>query len=183
MEFLAKSYLRAALVIITLCLAVPPASAEEKLQLYEQKIKAGLVYNLLKYTTWPQESGAGEGRLQICLFGGDPFDGYLSPLEGRTAQQAPIAVMQIRQVKQAESCSVVIIPRDQESILPELLKFLNGRHILTISDIRNFAKSGGMVELAKEGEKINMYINKNTVERAGLDIQGRMLRLARIVSG
>lgn len=160
------------------------ANAEEKsLQLYEQKIKAGLVYNLLKYTAWPKESSSQiNGKLQICLFGEDPFDGYLSPLEGRTAQQAPISIIRISSVEETQGCSAVIIHRNREKHLPELLQFLKNKNVLTISDITQFAQRGGMVEMAKEEEKISLYINKDAVNHAGLNIQGPMLKLAKIVA-
>jgi hypothetical protein len=160
-------------------------NAEEKsLQLYEQKIKAGLVYNLLKYTAWPKESPSQtSGKLQICLFGEDPFDGYLSPLEGRTAQQAPISITHINNVEESQDCSAVIIHRNKEKNLSELLQFLENKNVLTISDISQFAQRGGMVEMAREDEKISLYINKNAVNHAGLSIQGPMLKLAKIVAG
>lgn len=173
------------IIAVLFCMAFYFSSVhaqDQKLELYEQKIKAGLVYNLLKYTTWPESPGA-RRELQICLFGDDPFDGYLSPLEGRTAQQAPIGIKKVGQIAQTGDCSVVVIGRNQENNISALLQFLKGRHTLTISDIRHFTRQGGMVEMAKEGEKISLYINKSAVEKAGLDIGGRMLRLAKLVSG
>lgn len=168
-----------------LCLLPFFVCAQEKnLQLYEHKIKAGLVYNLLKYTAWPKESlPQKSGKLQICLFGEDPFDGYLSPLKGRTAQQAPISITHITTVDETKTCSVVIIHRDQEKNLTELLQFLKHKNVLTISDITHFAERGGMVEMAKEDAKINLYINKEAVNHAGLNIQDPMLKLAKIVAG
>lgn len=164
------------------CLFLPAiAAAQEKpLQLYEQKIKAGLVYNFLKYTNWPGDLA---GNLNVCLFGGDPFEGYLSPLEGRTAQQYKIAITQIRQVQQAADCHVVVIHRNEQGNLPDVLKFLKDKHVLTISDIDNFARQGGMVEMTKEGGKINLYINTNAVGHAGLGIADPMLQLAKLVPG
>ena len=156
---------------------------ETSLQLYEQKIKAGIIYNLLKYTAWPADAVPNpQGKLQLCIFGKDPFEGYLSPLEGRTAQQIPIAIVQLQQIEETTYCNVVIIHRDQAHVLSELLPYLNDKHILTVSDIEHFAKKGGMVELAKEGEKISLHINTNAIGNARLNIQGPMLKLAKIVS-
>lgn len=169
---------------VLLLLQCPIHAEEKSLQLYEQKIKAGLVYNLLKYTDWPKESPAQtNGKLRICLFGEDPFDGYLSPLEGRTAQQAPISITHIKSVEESQGCSAVIIHRNKEKNLPELLQFLKNKNVLTISDIAQFAQRGGMVEMAREDEKISLYINKDAVDHAGLSIQGPMLKLAKIVAG
>ncbi|HEY6529888.1 MAG TPA: YfiR family protein [Cellvibrionaceae bacterium] len=164
---------------------------DSSLPLYEQKIKAGLVYNLLKYTEWPRlsttadtqntDNRAGE-TLHICVLGDDPFDGYLSPLAGRTAQQAIISIAHVTQIQQTGGCKVVIIHRSQEFQLPQLLSFLQGKNILTISDMTQFAEHGGMVELTRQNEKISLHINTESLNSARLAIDERMLKLAKIIS-
>lgn len=164
---------------VCVCFTLSVQAEEKPLLLYEQKIKAGLVYNLLKYTQWPKTSE----KLQICLMGGDSFEGYLSPLEGRTAQQFLISIVNIDQINQSQNCNLLVIHRNLEKDLSGLLDHPQIHNILTVSDIQGFATQGGMIELAKENEKINLYINNNAVIQDGLKIDERMLRLAKIVSG
>lgn len=174
------------------CLVCGHGFAEEAATpLYEQKIKAGLVYNLIKYTEWPKttatpanqvKAGGNGNSLKICIFGDDPFDGYLSPLQGRTAQHAVISIAHVSIIPQTESCSVIIVHRNQREHLQRLFKFLQGKNILTISDIEKFSELGGMVELARHEEKIALHINKESVDSAKLIIDARMLKLAKIVS-
>lgn len=147
--------------------------------LYEQKIKAGLVYNFLKYTAWPTN---GTNTLNVCLFGGEALDGYLTPLTGRTAQQTPIAIVRISRANEVTNCNLVFIPQTQEGAMSDLLAATKGRPILTVSDIARFARRGGMVELTSEDQHVGLAINKDTVERSGLSIQDRMLKLAKLVS-
>jgi hypothetical protein len=154
------------------------------LELYEEKIKAGLVYNFLKYTVWPAEALSGSnGRLRVCLLGDDSSDGYLYPLEGRTAQQYVIVITRIGSVSDAANCSLVFVHRSQEGALPRLFQFLKGKHVLTVSDIGRFAEQGGMVELGKDNDKISLLINKRALDSSGLSIQSRLLKLARMVQG
>jgi hypothetical protein len=182
------------LLVLTIFLSArcPVLHADNSAPLYEQKIKAGLVYNLIKYTEWPNTISPSDSDtknaknsnaaiLKVCLFGEDPFDGYLSPLEGRTAQKATITITHVTQVQQTLDCSAVIIHRDQEQQLQSLLQFLNGKNVLTISDIVQFAERGGMVELTQQDEKIALRINKGTLDNAKLGVDGRMLKLAKIV--
>jgi hypothetical protein len=183
------------LVVVVLgCIACLRTWADDSaLPLYEQKIKAGLVYNLLKYTEWPKTTStptagtqnpgnrAGE-TLHICVLGDDPFDGYLSPLAGRTAQQAIISIAHVTQIQQTSECKVVIVHRNQEFQLRQLLNFLQGKNILTISDMAQFAEQGGMVELTRQNEKINLHINTESLISARLAIDERMLKLAKIIS-
>jgi hypothetical protein len=151
--------------------------------LYEQKIKAGLVYNFLKYTVWPKDLlSEQQDHLNVCLYGDDAFDGYLFPLEGRTAQKFIISILRIDRISEIDRCHLLFIPRSQEDSLSELLPILKNKPLLTVSDIKNFARKGGMVELAKENDYINMYVNRKILNQAGLEIQDRFLKLAKLVS-
>lgn len=156
------------------------ASASAALTLYEPKLKAGLVYNFLKYTIWPQ--GAGEqDRLRVCLYGGDPFEGYLYPLRGRTAQQSEIAIVHVNSIPDTANCHFLFIHRREAAAMPQILAFLQGRQVLTASDIPAFTRHGGMVEFTMQNQRINVIINKEAVDRAGLRIHDRLLKLARLV--
>ncbi len=158
--------------------------AQPHLELFEEKIKAGLVYNFLKYTTWPADIVArSNGRLRVCLLGGDTSDDYLFPLAGRTAQQYVIKLDRVDSIAETKDCSLLFVHRSEENSLPELFQFLKGKHTLTISDIDQFAAQGGMVELGKDDEQVNLLINKKAVDSAGLVIQSRLLKLARLVNG
>lgn len=160
------------------------AFADEKsLQLYEQKIKAGIVYNLLKYTQWPVDSTTiKNNKLSICLYSNDPFDGYLSPLAGRTLQQLTIDINIIDSIAKITNCSVVIVHKDQLKDLSQLLNAAQQKNILTVSDAINFAQTGGMVELAKQDEKISLYINPVAISAAHLSIQEPMLKLTKVIT-
>src|SRR5690242_6977255 len=81
-----------AVTLLPIFSASSQAEEHNRLQLQEQTIKAGLVYNFLKYTTWPEGAG---GNLRVCFFGGEPLNGNLSSLEGRTAQQSTINIVRV----------------------------------------------------------------------------------------
>jgi hypothetical protein len=153
-------------------------------RLYEQKIKAGLVYNFLKFTVWPSRNAAIQsGRLRVCLYGEDPFDGYLYPLEGRTARQLSIMISRVRTPGEAAGCSLVYIHRSHEAELPRILAFLKGKSVMTVSDIEKFAEKGGMVELAMQDRRIHLFINPQATQAAGIRIEDRMLKLSTLVAG
>jgi hypothetical protein len=160
----------------------PSENSSRALELFEEKIKAGLVYNFLKYTDWPKSSQE-KDTLRVCLFGNDPFKGYLTPLAGRHAQQFVIDIASIDDIQELEKCHLVFIGKNSKNDLPKLLNFLKNKHILTVSDMAQFAQQGGMIELTKEDQRIAFYINKGAVRDAGLNIQDRLLKLAKSVSG
>jgi hypothetical protein len=166
-----------------LFLWLKPARADDTtqpLQLYEEKIKAGLVYSFLKYTNWSAEALAkSNNKLLVCLLGHDEFDDDLYLMQGRTVQQYTIVISHIDSAADAGSCNMVFIHRNRENSLPELFKYLRGKYVLTVSDINQFSRRGGMVEFSTEDNHVGFSANYKTLNSAGFSIQGRLLKLAK----
>lgn len=170
-------------LIVAAALALPVYAAEN-LQLVEQQIKAGLVYNFLKYTEWPPGRMPAAGQeIAVCLLGGDPFGGYLQPLAGRTVNQQVIGIRSVPAVAEAQNCSLLVVHPSQEANWPGIQRMLAEQSILTVSDMPGFATSGGMIEFTRINNRIGVTINTDTVTAANLMVQDRLLRLARTVNG
>jgi len=159
-----------------------PVYAAERLQLIEQQIEAGLIYNFLKYTQWPPERTPQTPMMRVCLFGGDPFSGHLQPMAGRTVNEQKIEVRSVTTAADIGVCSLLFIHADQKPNWPELQRTLAGKSVLTVSDFEGFAVSGGMIEFTQLDSRIGVLINTAAVTAAHLEVQDRLLKLARTVT-
>ena len=149
-------------------------AADQQEQLKEQRVKAGLFYNAIKYSRWPAEAFTRPDEpMQICLFGGDPFNGVMD-LQNRSVQKRPINIKSIYQPDSAAQCHVVFINRSEEVHLD----VLRDRHTLTVSDIDHFNEKGGMVEFSSAGEQIRIYLNGENMQKSGLRAEEELLRIA-----
>jgi hypothetical protein len=159
-------------VILAVLLAMPAHAGA--VRLIEQKIKAGLLYNFLKYTEWPPENAS--TPLVVCLFGSDAFDGHLQPMGGRTANQRTIEIRIVRE--ELSGCALLFIRADESASWPGLREALVGKDILTVGDFDNFSASGGMIEFTSVGDRVGIKVNTDSVATTHLKIQDRLLRLA-----
>ncbi len=166
-------------LMLLVAAAASLAHAADGVQLVEQKIKAGLIYNFLKYTAWPGVPD--QAPMVVCLLGGDPFDGHLSPLGGRTVNQHAIEVRSLRAAAEAGTCSVLIIHQSESASWPQLRKLLAGKDILTVADFDGFATAGGMIEFARTDERIGVKVNVDAIGATRLKVEQRLLNLATIV--
>jgi len=159
-----------------------PVYAAENLQLVEQQIKAGMLYNFLKYTEWPAGRMPAPGeQVVVCLLGSDPFGGHLGPMAGRTVNQLVIGVRTLAANAEVRNCSLLVVPAAEESNWPDMQRRLVGQSVLTVSDIPGFASSGGMIEFTRVDNRNGVTINTDSVMAAHLMVQDRLLRLARTV--
>lgn len=158
--------------------ALAPAHAQANLRLVEQDIKAGLLYNFLRYTEWPAHAGE---MAVVCVFGADPFDGKLAPMAGRTVNRQTIDVRSIRAIEETDACMLLFVSAEERALWPQLRDHLGGKPVLTVSDYDGFAGGGGMIEFTRAESRIGMRINVDAISDADLMVQDRLLRLASAV--
>ena len=158
------------------------AQDQNQLQLSAQKIKAGLIYNFLKYTEWPSEKiEAPPSSLTVCIFGdGDPLSGYLQPIEDRTVHQRFVKLRHISTVEESAKCHMLFIGSDEEAQWPALHSFLANKSVLTVGDFNGFSRAGGMIEFSAEDNRIQIWLNIEAVSEARLHIYDSLRRLAKV---
>jgi hypothetical protein len=167
--------------VLLVLLAVDSAAAQDSRRLAEQDIKAGLLYNFLRYTEWPATAQPG-ATINVCLYGGDPFEGGLAPMAGRTVNQRVIAIRNIRTGGELNACALVFVNARERAAWPRLRAELSRRSILTVSDYEGFARAGGMLEFTRVRNRVGVAVNVNAASAVDLHVQDRLLRLATIVS-
>ncbi|HVK81203.1 MAG TPA: YfiR family protein [Verrucomicrobiae bacterium] len=171
--------LLSALVLVFL-LAAPATAQTQSVRLIEQDIKAGLLYNFLRYTAWPPATRVDEAMI-VCIYGDDPFEGRLEPMSGRTVNQRRILVRNVRNDRDLETCALLFINAEERADWPHLRSYLAGRSVLTVSDYDGFARSGGILEFTRINNRIGVRVNVVAAETANLSVQDRLLRLASVV--
>jgi len=164
--------------LVAILLFTVQARADDTLQLAEQEIKAGMLYNFLKYTDWPEGAG---GSIAVCIVGGDGFATYLQPMAGRTVNQRGIVIRRIKELREALACQLVFIDANEKDRWPKLRDLLKGKPVLTVSDFADFSASGGMIEFGRRNNHISVDLSMEAVTAAQLRMQDRLLRLVTLV--
>ncbi len=170
---------RSLLFVLAIAFAVaagtPGANAGEN---KEYALKAAFLYQFTKYVTWPE----GDGPVQICVLGQDPFGSTLDEtLAGKTAKGQPVTVKRLSQVAATGDCRILFLSRSEMPAVDATLQALRNRATLTVADSPGFPSRGGMINLNVENDRIKLEINPDNAARAGLKIRSELLRLAKVV--
>jgi hypothetical protein len=145
----------------------------------EQQLKAAYLVNFLKYVEWPDSAP----KATICLFGRDALGAALANYEGRTIAGHELVLRRVGSPDQLDGCQILYVPDTEEARFAAVLRWVEGRPILTVSDAEFFARQGGGVALVREESRLRFDINLDTLNRAQLKPASQMLRLARQVIG
>jgi uncharacterized protein DUF4154 len=172
----------AAALLLAHLVWVFPAYAQLAIQ-REARLKAGFIYHFAVFAEWPVVNV--ERDLRICVVGRDPFEGQLDALlDGKrvSARTVKVLILGRSQESDVTQCDVAFVSGSERDELRDVLTTLRRRPVLTISDIPQFARLGGMIGLTSEGQTIHFEINRGVAEDAGLRLSAKLLQLATVVS-
>jgi YfiR/HmsC-like len=147
----------------------------------EYHIKAAFLYNLAKMTEWPGEDPQTTAPLTICFYGQDSFGDAVNSIKDKKVKKRPLSLIKNVVLNQIEKCHILFIDKTELKRLAYILSQVKNRPIMTVGDIDTFADLGGMVNLLKAADKVDIEINSCASKNAGLTISSRLLALARIV--
>ncbi|MFL1465705.1 YfiR family protein [Marinobacter sp. DUT-3] len=159
---------------LSLCLGTVPGHASIR---SEYEVKAAFLYNFTRFVSWPH-NGSNSAPLEVCIFGDDPFGDLLDPLTGRKSQGRELQLRYPDNAAHLTGCNVLYIAQSQSRNLNELLDLAQHQGMLTVSDLPEFVRKGGMVGYVKKGNVIRFEISLKAATEAGLTINSRLLELA-----
>jgi hypothetical protein len=172
----------AAAVALVFAFGAPPMRAGVP---SEHQVKAAFLYNFMKFVEWPPGmAGPGRGPIVIGVLGRDPFGPVLDEtFGGKSLAGRKFEVRRYTTVEELQVCHMLFISSDEDDGRDRVLKALHGTAVMTVSDGRGFVKSGGIIELLLEDNKIRFDINLSEAKKSGLRISAQLLQLARKVDG
>ncbi len=150
----------------------------------EYDLKAVFLLNLAYFVEWPEERPMASDQFIIGIYGPDPFGERLETIiAGEQKNNKPIVVKRFRSFVEIEEhdCMLLFISKDAMDSWQQVYPKLSGRAILTVADADGFAHNGGMVNLVKKKQQIELEINHYEVKKSGLLMSSKLLRLAQIV--
>jgi hypothetical protein len=143
----------------------------------EFKVKAGYLLNIPKFADWPA-SASGHSSFKVCVIGETPIHEVLENMKGQRIKNRPVAIQKIQEITQADACQVLFIAVSERYRLQRLLPEAHRLGIMTISDMRDFSKQGGMVSLVSVNNRITYDLNLVSARSAAISFSSQILNLA-----
>jgi hypothetical protein len=148
----------------------------------EYNIKAVFLYNFTQFVEWPENTLVNDEAFIIGILGTDPFQSYIDEtVSGEKVKGHTILVQRYNTIKDIGKCHILFISNSEAGRVKEILAAVPNKKVLTVSDIPDFARTGGMIRFMKLNNKIKLQINRSAVKAAELSISSKLLRLADIV--
>jgi hypothetical protein len=166
------------LLMASFSLAATPCTAETP---QEFKVKAGYLLNIPMFADWPP-SAASCSSFTIGVLGETPLHDALETMKGKRIKNRPVVILAVHDIPQTDCCQVLFIAASERFRLQRLLPEAHRRGIMTISDMRDFVKLGGMVALVTINNRITFDLNLAAARSAAISFSSQLLKLANDVS-
>jgi len=151
----------------------------------ELKYRADFIVNSLEYVTWPDGAATdSNGAIVIGVVGETPLFARLTTAAAEKAKEGKSMVVKPHTAEDdLASCQILFIASDDKAVLAKILKKVDGKPVLTMSDAEYFANFGVMVNFVRgEAEdKKKFEVNKMVLDMAKLKMSSQLLKLARII--
>jgi YfiR/HmsC-like len=144
------------------------------------QVQAAYLYNFGKFVKWPAVAPANQsGAFTICVLDQDPFGDTLhSTLSGETVAGKPVVIKHLSRIPDAAACHILFISQGQARNLKGILSSLDASSVLTVSDIPDFSRLGGMIQFVPDGDRIRFEINLEGAEKSHLVFPSELLKVA-----
>ncbi len=162
-------------------------SSAEAETLEDYKLKAAFIYKFILFTDWPADILSNDtGTITLGIVGSNPFGNIFEQVTDRKVKGRNLVIRYLSRNPPASElcrCHVVFISATVKNRVREILKKVSSCPVLTISDIRGFAETGGMIEFRIKRNRLRFIINNREACEAGITFRAQMLQLAIEVKG
>ena len=171
-------------------------------------IKAGILLNVAEFVEWPTNAFADTtAPIVLGVLGKDPFGPDLDKLQGRKIdgrtieirrfkgslefrgeetpgrRQEGLAEKRSKKARELKACHILFISSSEKDFLEAILKSIKDSSVLTVGELPEFTRQGGVVGFAGSGAKVLLEINLDAATEARLKISSKLLSLSRVIGG
>jgi hypothetical protein len=171
-----------AMTIAWVLVAVPCLRAQSS-KPTDYDVKAAYLYNFGHFVEWPANVASAQTEsFTVCVLGQDPFGPVLdATLAGETIAGKRVAAKRISTLDESGSCQILFLSSAEEARFNSIIKALSKQAILTVSDMPEFVKRGGMIQFVLEGKRVRFEVNLAALQHAGLSVSSELLKVATTV--
>jgi hypothetical protein len=148
----------------------------------EDRIKAAFLYNFTKFVEWPPSALAANRPFHVCLAAGAAAIGEIeNMMRGEAVRERPVQVIARAAADSPAACHLFYFGTEESERAARALATLKRSPVLTVGEGAAFIERGGMIAFVLEDNRVKFDINKTAIDRVGLAVSSKLLRVARHV--
>lgn len=175
--------LKTIFILFMLGVLLPTKSDLYSQQYTEYEVKAGYIYNFVKFITWPESCfSSSTSPYVIGVYGMDMFGDIIKrTIRNNTVNNRAFVVKYYNKPSQIQQCHILFVGRITRGEMIELIRAVRNKPILTIGDgLDGFCQIGGIINFTPQYSRNRFEINNTTAKNNEIIISSKLLSLAKI---
>jgi hypothetical protein len=165
--------------IATLAVVVLCGSTARAQDVTEPSLTAAFLYNFAKFTEWPPDALPATAVFSACVLGDGPVGDALTRIvKGRLLSGRTINVSRLPIDGPFRSCHLLYVSGVTAAQVVTIVMNIRGAPVLTISDIDDFLRLGGIAHVFVENGRMRFDLNLELARRSRLQLSSKLLILA-----
>lgn len=146
----------------------------------EYEIKAAIYVNVLRLVDWPAgKYGDASMPLVIGVAGSDEMARALDEVaQSKMAAGRRIVVRRLSGISGIEDCGSVFLGGGDRKRIEAALQAVGKAPVLTVGESDGFISLGGMIDLQVRDNRVQIVVDLEAAQNAGLSISSRLLKIA-----
>jgi len=144
----------------------------------ENKLQAVIIGKVAKYIHWTTPE---EETFTITVLNNQFGSLFDEVYEGKRIKNRVVRVQYIHNIEELHTTDILFISQADRYKIDEILEYLQGKNILTVSNIRGFAQKGGCLQLSFFEQNLKLKMNTECMHKKGLKVNNALLRVVEIV--
>jgi len=164
-------------------LVVPGASSAGSAAGVDNGLKLAFLYNFSKFVRWPEHALPVDAERFVLCVHGDPYllADMRAALGTKQAQGRAITLVDTARGDDPRGCHILFVTEPSEESAGQLLGRVRDAAVLTVGENETFTDRG-IIGLYSDGQRLRFAVNLGAAGRAGLELNARLLDLAKVVS-
>ena len=167
------------ILLVLLCLRQSSLAQAHKPS--REDVQSVYLFDFAHFVRWPAANGS---AFQICIAGrGIDPDTLRRVIASEKVDGRPVVARIVNRPSEIKDCEILFIGQGTEEGTKSLLDASAGKAILTVSDIPDFLRNGGMIQFVLTDNRVRFSIDLASVNRNSLSVSSELLKVAASVSG
>jgi len=164
-------------LLVVLAWASFPSSAAHAQEQKELTLKLAFIYNFAKFITWPEGAFKNEyDTLNICLSEFDAFDSAIRVFGDKKVGNRNVRFSDADQIEDLSICDIVYFHQGKG----RMVAGYDRKGLLSISNASDAHSKDSAIKFFQKNNKLRFSIDIANVNKAGLSVNSRLLRLAEL---
>ncbi len=143
----------------------------------DENLKISIVEKAAQFMTL---KGRG-GNIVITVYNNTYGDLFEKVFAGKQIDSKNIKIKYANSVDKIDDTTILYIANANSEQLSTILKKVDHKNVLTVSDIRGFAEKGGIMQVYIASQKAKVKINLDAATKEDIKIKASLLRIAEVI--